>query len=98
MTNDKWVERWAVRSSSGHGDYIIGRGADGKYGCSCMGWCTHVYCPHCGHQIKKLEEKCSWCGTDKSQAIRHDCTHILEVKTGHGRSIGEATLDRMLGR
>jgi hypothetical protein len=58
--NDKWVERWAVRSSSGHGDYIIGRAADGS---SCMGWCTHVYCPKCTSAIKKLEDKCSWCGT-----------------------------------
>jgi hypothetical protein len=95
--NDRWKERWAVRSSSGHGDYIIGKDAAGNYGCSCMGWTTHLYCPHCGHQIKKTMTHCEWCG-DSEEPVRHDCTHILEVKAGRGRTVAEATIDRMLGR
>jgi hypothetical protein len=70
--NDKWVERWAVRSSSGKGDYIIGQTTEGEWGCSCIGWTSHV--------------------------PRTDCRHIREVKAGRGKTVGQATIDRMLGR
>ena len=96
--NDKWLERWAVRSSSGHGDYIIGRDTDGKYGCSCMGWKTHIYCPKCHNALKKGMTTCPTCYRDVAEVERHDCTHIQEVKAGRGKTIGQAVLDRMLGR
>jgi hypothetical protein len=97
MPNDKWIERWAIRSSSGHGDYIVGKDAEGNYGCSCMGWTGHIYCPYCQTAVKKGWESCEMCGR-KMTPVRHDCTHIEQVKAGRGRSIGLATLDRMLGR
>jgi predicted nucleic acid-binding Zn ribbon protein len=97
---DKWVERWAVRSSSG-GNHIIARDTEGNYACDCMGWTRHMYCPDCSAGIKKDETHCPRCGCvfgGKYNPVRHDCVHITEVKTGRGRSIGEATIDRMLGR
>jgi hypothetical protein len=95
--SDKWVERWAVRSSSGHGDYIVGKDEAGNYGCSCRGWTQHMYCPFCNSSIKKGQTACPVCGKVGAW-VRHDCAHIVEVKLGRGRSIAEATLDRMLGR
>jgi hypothetical protein len=97
MPNDKWVERWAVRSSSGKGDYIIGKDACGNYGCSCVGWTHHTYCPFCDSAVKKGDTTCPTCGKS-GEWVRHDCTHIYTVKAGRGRSVADATLDRMLGR
>ena len=89
--NDKWVERWAVRSSSGHGDYIIGRDAEGNYGCSCPGWTRHLYCPFCGSAAKKGDTICHTCrrryaGDARFAPVRRDCVHISQVKAGRGRS------------
>lgn len=93
---DHWLQRWAVRSGTG-GDYIIGKDAEGNYGCSCLGWTLHIYCPYCGAAVKKSEAGCSRCGRIMTP-VRHDCSHIRAVKEGRGRTIPEATLDRMLGR
>jgi len=51
MRNDKWVDRWTVESSSGGGSYIIGRDAQGNWGCSCRGWTSHVPRRDCKHII-----------------------------------------------
>lgn len=98
MPNDKWVERWAIRSSSGVGDYIIGKDAEGNYGCSCIGWTSHVYCPSCGSGMRKHYLNCPKCGEDvrANPPVRHDCSHIIEVKAGRGNSLGQAMLNRML--
>lgn len=98
--SDKWIERWAVRSSSGKGDYIVGKDAQGNYGCSCRGWTSHIYCPNCKYSVKKGQVQCAWCGCDleRCKPIRQDCTHITTVKLGRGKTIAEATLDKMLGR
>jgi len=72
MKDDKWVQRWVVPSSSGGGDYIVGRTSEGEYGCSCPGWVKHY--------------------------PRRDCKHILEVRAGGGRTLVEATIDKMKGR
>ena len=95
---DKWVQRWAVRSSSGKGDYIISKDAEGNYACSCMGWCTHIYCSRCDGALKKDMTRCPNCGNLVTGVVRHDCTHIYEVKCGRGKTVGEATIARMLGR
>jgi hypothetical protein len=97
MANDKWIKRWAVRSSSGKGDYIISTDAEGNYGCSCSGWTLHIYCPYCYTSVKKEADSCGYCGR-RMTPVRHDCAHIRTVKANGGRSIGEATIDRMLGR
>jgi len=99
MSDDKWVERRAVRSSSGGGHHIVGKDAYGHYGCSCPGWTRHVYCPTCHCAVKKADTECGCCGLnlEKNKPVRHDCTHIREVKAGGGQTIAEATLERMLG-
>jgi hypothetical protein len=39
---DKWVNRWVVRSASDPTEtYIVGQDANGNYGCSCKGWIFH---------------------------------------------------------
>lgn len=100
MENDKWVSRWAVRSSSGHGDYIIGRDAEGKYGCTCLGWTRNVtkICAMCGWIWSKPDQCCAKCGCIEHCTERKDCTHIIQVKHGRGRTISEAVFDRMAGR
>jgi len=99
-TNDKWITRWAVRSRAGHGDYIVGKDAEGNWGCSCVGWTMHAVkkCSVCGLYWAKGEIECSKCGSTATVTLRKDCYHITEVKGGRGRSIAEAILDRMKGR
>lgn len=95
LSGDKWVQRWAVPSSSGGGYYIIGKDADGNYGCSCLGWTSHIYCKFCHQSVKKGQETCPTCGR-LIEIERHDCSHIREVKAGRGKSISEAVMGRML--
>ena len=100
IRKDKWEQRWAVRSSSGHGDYIVGRDKDGNFGCSCMGWTMNVVkmCSKCGMYWGKGEVKCSACGSTEHTTMRRDCSHIAWVKCGKGMTIAEETLNKMLGR
>ena len=37
MSND-WVQKWDVESSSSNAVYVVGRRADGTFGCSCPAW------------------------------------------------------------
>lgn len=37
MSND-WVQKWDVESSSSNSVYVVGRRADGTFGCSCPAW------------------------------------------------------------
>jgi len=93
MTNDKWVNRWVVPSSSGGGDWIVGQDADGKWGCSCPGWTRHIYCGFCDATLKKDDVKCPWCG--RTEKVRHDCKHIIDAKCGRAKTVAEAVLDRI---
>ena len=93
MTNDKWVNRWVVPSSSGGGDWIVGQDADGKWGCSCPGWTRHIYCAFCGASLKKDDERCPFCG--HTEMVRRDCKHIIDAKCGRAKTVAEAVLDRI---
>lgn len=108
MKDDKWVKRWVVPSSSGEGEYIVGQDAEGNYGCSCPGWTRNIIrlCPNCGvalSRFSKTEDKdiyFCWKCKEKVTPItsRRHCKHIVEVIAGGGRTIAEATLDKMSGR
>lgn len=49
LSEDKWVRRWVVPSSSGDGDYIVAQDKDGNWACSCRGWTSHVPRTDCRH-------------------------------------------------
>lgn len=48
MTNNRWVKRWEVPSSSGNGIWVVAIDINGNYGCSCPVWkfrrqeCHHI--------------------------------------------------------
>ncbi len=57
MRVDKWVKRWVVPSSSGHGKHIVAQDAEGKFACDCIGWTRHVPRRDCKHILEvRLKE------------------------------------------
>lgn len=104
MKNDKWVRQWVVPSSSNHGNYIVSQDKDGNYACGCRGWTMNVRkcCPDCGLQLTR-GNKPLWCfkcrkTVENPRTERIECSHITTVKYGGGKSIAEATIDRLAGR
>jgi len=102
--SDRWLKRWVVASESGPGDYIVGQDAEGNWGCSCPGWTRNVakFCPDCGSRLGKVGKLDAYCWRCRKpitpRVERIDCKHIIEVRNGGGKTIAEATLDRMAGR
>jgi endogenous inhibitor of DNA gyrase (YacG/DUF329 family) len=100
--NDKWIKRWAIESSSGGGNYIVGQDTEGNYGCDCPGWTRNVkkYCPECGTNIPRgTQNMCPRCNkTVVARVERQDCRHIRIVKGGGGKSLSESVMDRLLNR
>lgn len=101
-SNDKWVERWIVPSSSGNGNYIISRDAEGNYACSCRGWTLNVrkYCPDCGLQLARKDPYCWKCKkpVENPRTERIQCQHIRIVLAGSGKRLSDATIDILAGR
>jgi hypothetical protein len=99
---DKWVKKWVVPSSSGGGDYIVAQDKDGNWACSCPGWTRHIYCPICEASIKKGEPQCPHCGCvfgGKYNPVRHDCSHICEVRDyGRGETLADHVIAKLAGR
>jgi len=100
---NKWVEQWIVKSESGDGEYTVSKDVKGNFACSCRGWTCNVqkFCPDCGSQISRSKESYCWnCRktVTNPRVERIECKHIREVKSGGGRRLTDAVVDRMAGR
>lgn len=102
MTDDKWVERWVIPSTSGNGNYIVSKDKEGNYACACRGWTLNVrkYCPDCTSPLDRKDPYCWKCQKPVNNPItkRIECKHIWEVKAGRGKTLGQATIDILTGK
>jgi hypothetical protein len=45
--NDRWTNRFQIKSETSSRLYTVAQNkANGRFGCSCMGWIRHKHCKH----------------------------------------------------